>query len=191
MAPALVASAFLRGHRKLRRSGPRPNTPARPMLAPKHREDLARQSETRPGRAIPADRSDGDAKCGLGLNASAQFASASSQTRMKRQGARELLANVPIVGSVYGNKPRGSLRVLYNLFCRAGSSRCFFWLSSTPMLELEEPKGPKGRKEGNYNLKDRKESFKGPWLLLSSFCNGRSFHTLGLMLEKKQSPPAG
>ena len=28
-------------------------------------------------------------------------------------------------------------------------------------------------------------------LLLSSFCNGRSFRTLGLMLEKKQSPPAG
>jgi hypothetical protein len=28
-------------------------------------------------------------------------------------------------------------------------------------------------------------------LLLSSFCNGRSFRTLGLMLEKEQSPPAG
>ena len=28
-------------------------------------------------------------------------------------------------------------------------------------------------------------------LLLSSFCNGWSFRTLGLMLKKKQSPPAG
>ena len=108
VAPALTESAFLRGHRlrgggpRLRRSRPRPNIPDRPNA-----------SETRPGRAIPADRtSDGDAKCGLGLNASAQFTSASSQTRLERQWAMEPLANVPIGGSVDGNKPRGSLRVL-------------------------------------------------------------------------------
>ena len=100
-APALIASAFLRG-RKLKQSGPRPNTPVRPDA-----------SETRPGRAIPADRtSDGDAKCELGLNASAQFTSASSQTRLERPGVKEPLKNFPIVGSVYGNKPRGSLKVL-------------------------------------------------------------------------------